>query len=179
MATVTDTRPGTQIHLYTGDGKGKTTAAIGLAVRAAGAGMRVLFIQFLKGRPTSELNALALLADRITMRRFGGRHFVQRGGGRHDAALAQQGLVFASKSIDSGDCDLVVLDEINLAVTMGLLAEADVLDLIDTTPAGVTLVLTGRYAPDSFIERADVVTEMKEVKHHYRLGATACVGIEM
>jgi len=167
------------IHVYTGDGKGKTTAAIGLAVRAAGAGQNVLFVQFLKGQPTSELAILKRLSDRITVQRFGGREFVRNGGTALDASEAERGMKTAARAISSGRYSLVVLDEINVAVAAGLVDVGDVLRLMKTAGAGSTLVLTGRYATEAVIRSADLVTEMKEIKHYYRAGMNACVGIEM
>jgi cob(I)alamin adenosyltransferase len=167
------------IHVYTGEGKGKTTAAIGLTIRAAGAGQRVLFIQFLKRRPTSELAVLEQLSDRITVRRFGGREFVRDGGTAFDACEAARGLAAASAAIASGEYELVVLDEINLAVATGLLDVDDVLTLLTSVGPTITLILTGRYACQAVIAQADLVTEMREVKHYYRQGIAAMSGIEM
>jgi len=167
------------VHVYTGEGKGKTTAAIGLAVRAAGAGLHVFFAQFLKGQDTSELTMLARLSDRITVRRFGGHEFVRNGGTIIDAALAAQGLATATEAITSNRYGLIVLDEINLAVATGLLDVTDVLSLIDLVLPTTTLVLTGRYATDAIIHSADLVTEMREIKHYYHTGVPARTGIEM
>ncbi|MCL2701513.1 MAG: cob(I)yrinic acid a,c-diamide adenosyltransferase [Phycisphaerae bacterium] len=167
------------VHVYTGEGKGKTTASIGLAVRAAGAGLNVFFAQFLKGQPTSELAMLARLSDRIMVRRFGGHEFVRDGGTAVDAAEAARGLATATEAITSGRYGLIVLDEINLAVATGLLDVTDVLAMIDLVPPTTTLVLTGRYATDAVIRSADLVTEMREIKHYYHSGVPACAGIEM
>jgi len=167
------------VHVYTGEGKGKTTASIGLAVRAAGAGLNVFFAQFLKGQPTSELTMLARLSDRITVRRFGGNEFVRNGGTALDTAEATRGLATATEALLSNRYGLVVLDEINLAVATGLLDITDVLTLIDRVPPITTLVLTGRYATDAVIHSADLVTEMREIKHYYHTGTPACTGIEM
>ena len=166
------------VHVYTGDGKGKTTAAIGLAVRAAGAGQQVFFAQFLKGRPTSELAILSRLSDHITVQRFGGSRFVRNGGNAFDAAEAQRGMRAARRAIQAGRYRLIILDEINLAMAIGLLDVDDVLALVDGARPGTTLVLTGRYAPEPIIDAADLVTEMQEIKHYYHTGTEACVGIE-
>jgi cob(I)alamin adenosyltransferase len=167
------------VHVYTGGGKGKTTAAIGLAVRAAGAGQQVFFAQFLKGRPTSELAILSRLSDRITVQRFGGNEFVRNGGNSFDAAEAQRGMRAALQATQSGRYRLIILDEINLALATGLVDVDDVLALIEGVQSGTTLVLTGRYAPEPIIDAADLVTEMQEIKHYYHAGTEACVGIEM
>jgi cob(I)alamin adenosyltransferase len=167
------------LHVYTGDGKGKTTAAIGLAVRAAGAGQRVFFAQFLKGRPTSELAILSRLSDHITVQRYGGSEFVRNGGSEFDGSEAQRGLRAAQRAIQTGRYRLIILDEINLALATGLVDVDDVLALIEGVQSGTTLVLTGRYAPDLIIDAADLVTEMQEIKHYYHAGTEACIGIEM
>jgi cob(I)alamin adenosyltransferase len=166
------------IHIYTGDGKGKTTAAIGLAVRAAGAGQQVFFAQFLKGQPTSELAFLSRLSDRITVQRFGGSGFVRNGGDAFDAAEAQRGMRAARQAARSGPYRLVILDEINLAMATGLVDVDEVLALVEEVQTDATLVLTGRYAPEPIIDAADLVTEMQELKHYYHAGTEACVGIE-
>ncbi len=166
------------VHVYTGDGKGKTTAAVGLTVRAAGAGRRVFFAQFLKGRPAAELISLRRLNGQVTVRRFGGVDFVRDGGTASDADEAATGMAEAFAAVWSGRYSLIVLDEINLAVSMGLVNAADVLSLIDSLRPGTTLVLTGRYAPANLLAAADLVTEMVEVKHYYRQGVSAIEGIE-
>jgi cob(I)alamin adenosyltransferase len=167
------------LHVYTGDGKGKTTAAIGLAVRAAGAGQQVFFAQFLKGQPTSELAILSRLSDRITVQRFGGSGFVRNGGDAFDAAEAHRGMRAARQAIQAGHHLVIILDEINLAMATGLVDVDEVLALVEGARPGTTLVLTGRYAPEPIIDAADLVTEMQEIKHYYHAGTGACVGIEM
>jgi cob(I)alamin adenosyltransferase len=166
------------VHVYTGNGKGKTTAAIGLAVQAAGAGQQVLFVQFLKGCPSSELVILEQLSEWITVRRFGRQRFVQDGGTAADWDQAAQGLSVAASAVGSGEYDLIVLDEVNLAVATGLVEVDDVLALIESVRTGATLVLTGRYAPEAIIDAADLVTEMQAIKHYYHAGVTAMLGIE-
>ena len=167
------------VHVYTGNGKGKTTAAIGLAVRAAGAGQQVFFAQFLKGQPTSELAMLSRLSDYITVQRFGGSGFVRNGGNAFDASEARRGMRAARQAARSGSYRLVILDEINLAMATGLVTLDEVLALVEGVRADSTLVLTGRYAPEPIIDAADLVTEMQELKHYYHAGVPACVGIEM
>jgi cob(I)alamin adenosyltransferase len=167
------------VHVYTGDGKGKTTAALGLALRAAGAGWDVFFGQFAKGGATSELLLLERLSDRITIRQFGHSEFVDSDcPASLDAELADDGWNQARRAVLSGNYALVVLDEVNVAVALGLIAVDSLLELIDARPPGVELVLTGRWAHPRVIQRADLVTEMREVKHYYRSGVLAREGIE-
>ncbi len=166
------------VQVYTGDGKGKTTAALGLALRAAGHGLRVYIGQFMKGQPYGELNALAG-HPRIRIEQYGEPQCIHRDEvTRHHIALAEQGLRCARAAMLSGEYDIVVLDEINVAIWFGLLDSDDVLSLIEQKPARVELVLTGRKAPREIIERADLVTEMREVRHYYARGVMARDGIE-
>lgn len=168
------------VQVYTGDGKGKTTAAMGLAFRAAGRGLRTYVAQFLKGRPTGEIEAARKLAPLVVIEQFGREGFLtaKAGPAAEDVALARAGLDRAREALLSGAYDIVVLDEVNTAVHLKVLTEADVLELIDRRPAAVELVLTGRRAPASFVERADLVTEMRAVKHYFDRGVPAREGIE-
>ncbi len=168
------------VQVYTGNGKGKTTAALGLAFRAAGHGFKTYIAQFLKGQPSGELEAAKKLAPLILIERFGREGFitVKEGPDDEDISRAKAGLARALEAMLSGEFRIVVLDEVNTAVHFGLLPEADVLDLIDRRPATVELVLTGRYAPASFVERADLVTEMTGIKHYLDRGVKAREGIE-
>jgi cob(I)alamin adenosyltransferase len=168
------------IQVYTGNGKGKTTAALGLALRAAGRGFRTYIAQFLKGRPTGEIEAAKRLAPLIRIEQFGRQGFItiKEGPGDEDRERAAAGLARAREAMLSGEYRIVVLDEVSTAVHFKILPERDVLNLIDRRPAGVELVLTGRYAPASFIERADLVTEMTPVKHYFDRGVKAREGIE-
>ncbi|HOM17035.1 MAG TPA: cob(I)yrinic acid a,c-diamide adenosyltransferase [Thermoguttaceae bacterium] len=170
---------GGYVHVYTGDGKGKTTAALGLALRAAGAGWRVFIGQFAKGRDTSELRALARLSDLITVCQFGRAGWIRPTPTAEDIAAAREGLARCREAIASGQYRLVILDEANLGPMLRLFSLEDLLDLLDARPDGVELVLTGRYAHPAVLERADVVTEMRELKHYYRQGVLARTGIEM
>ena len=166
------------VHVYTGNGKGKTTAALGLAVRARGRGLEVLVVQFMKGNVEyGELTSLGDLGIEVVQ--FGRPDFVDR----HDpdpvdVRMAQEGLEFAAERVGSGEYDMVVLDEINVAAAWGLVPAEDVLKIVKERPGNLELVLTGRYAPDGFIEAADLVTEMVEVKHYFRKGAEARDGVE-
>ena len=168
------------IQIYTGDGKGKTTAALGLALRAAGRGIRTYIAQFLKAQPTGEIEAIKKLAPLVRIEQFGREGFitVKDAPGDEDIERAKAGLAKAREAMLSGAYRIVVLDEVNTAVHFKVLPEKDVLDLIDERPAAIELVLTGRYAPASFVDRADLVTEMKAVKHYFDRGVKAREGIE-
>ncbi len=166
------------VQVYTGDGKGKTTAALGLALRAAGAGLRVYFGQFIKNGDYSELRALARFADRVTVAQFGLGRFVGREPAPEDREAARQGLREIHNVLVSGAYDLVIGDEANVAASRGLIDEANLLELIDQRPPQVELVLTGRGAPAAVLARADLVTEMRAVRHYYDQGVGARVGIE-
>ena len=181
------------IHVYTGDGKGKTTAALGLALRAAGCGFCTYFCQFLKGQQYGELEAAQWLAagapegdqrPPITIERFGQPSFVRRSvdgtplTSEEDMRLARAGLDAARRAMASGRYELVVLDEINVALYFRLLTIREVLAVMDEKPEGVELVLTGRRVPDEILARADYVTEMREIHHPYQQGIKARRGIE-
>jgi cob(I)alamin adenosyltransferase len=166
------------VQVYTGGGKGKTTAALGLALRAAGAGLKVFVAQFVKGMSYSELEALKKLSDLITVRQYGRRCFIREEPDEQDVAVARRGLDEVRHVLGSGDYRVVILDEANIATHFGLFSVGELLDLIDAKPEGVELVLTGRNADPRVIERADLVTEMREVKHYYRRGVEARDGIE-
>ena len=167
-----------QVHVYTGNGKGKTTAALGLALRAAGAGWNVFLAQFAKGRATSELAALDRYADRITVRQYGRSGWLRENGLEADARSAEQGLAECAEAIASGDYRLVILDEANVAAMFELFPLEDLLAVIDAKPPEVELVITGRDAHRQVLDRADLITEMREVKHYYREGVLARAGIE-
>ena len=166
------------VQVYTGDGKGKTTAALGLAIRAAGAGMRVYIGQLVKNAAYSELATLRRLADCITVEQFGRGCFLLTEPAPEDVAAARRGLDAIGQAMQSGGYDLVVADEANVAVALHLLDEADLLALIDRRPPAVELLLTGRGAPPGVIARADLVTEMRSHKHYYDRGIEARKGIE-
>ncbi len=166
------------VQVYTGDGKGKTTAALGLALRAAGYGRATYIGQFMKGRHYGELSALAQIAE-ITIEQYGDPEHVRREdvADRH-IARARAGLERARQAILSHRYHIVILDEVNVALWFGLLVEADVMALLDQRPPEIELVLTGRRAPPALLERADLVTEMRMVRHYYETGVTAREGIE-
>ncbi len=167
-----------QVHVYTGDGKGKTTAAFGLVLRAVGHDMRVYVGQFMKGQPYGEIQALAH-HPLVTIVQYGTPGYIRREDvGQGDRQRATDGLALARDAIVSGGFDLVVLDEIATAVWFGLLSVDDVLALIAAKPPAMELVLTGRRAPQAVLDRAGLVTEMREVKHYYRDGVLARPGVE-
>jgi len=167
------------IHVYTGDGKGKTTAALGLALRAAGYGWHTYIGQFMKSQNDGELRAAALLGDLLTIEQFGKPTFIHVGQATpEDMRLAQEGLAAARRAMLSGKYQIVILDEVNVALYFQLIAVQDVLDVLDARPQGVELVLTGRRVPEEILARADYVTEMREHKHPYQKGIQARQGIE-
>jgi len=165
------------IQVYTGNGKGKTTAALGLALRASGAGRKVYLCQFLKGKDYCELHSLNKLKN-IKVEQFGTKCFVRNLPTREDIKLARAGLAAAKKAIHDKSYSLVVLDEINIALKLKLIDLKDVLGLIKSTPAKTELVLTGRNAHPMVIKLADLVSEINEVKHYYMKGVKARKGIE-
>ncbi len=168
------------VQVYTGEGKGKTTAAIGLAIRAAGHGLKVFICQFLKGRRTGEFILIKkALAGQIDIFQCGSEKFIiTEEDKREHRETARRALEFSKKALVSKDYDLVILDEINVAVHLGLIDLKDVITIIESKPESVELVLTGRNAPSEIIERADLVTEMKEIKHPFKKGIGAREGIE-
>ncbi len=164
--------------VFTGDGKGKTTAAVGQAVRALGHGFRVYMIHFMKGRDYGEFLALDKMPG-LTLVRAGRDCFVSREDPDPvDLDLARDGFARAGEAIRGGEYDLVVLDEINVAVDFGLIAEEDLIGLLREKPAGVTVVLTGRGASQELVKMADMVSEVLAIKHHYEQGADCMPGIE-
>lgn len=168
------------VLVYTGDGKGKTTASLGLVLRAVGHKEKVYIIQFMKGdEKYGEVQAIRQYLPNVTLVQKGLDAFVKKGSpSSEDLKLANEGLNLAQEVIASGKYDLVVLDEINVAVDYGLLKEQDVINLISLKPDFTTIVLTGRYASQKIIEEADMVSEVKEIKHHYKQGIASQQGIE-
>ncbi len=167
------------IEIYTGNGKGKTTAALGLALRAAGHNWRVLIVQFMKGDPEyGEVKAVRFVPG-IELHQFGLKTFVKRGSpDEEDVRLAKEGLEFAQVAIRGGRYHMVILDEVNVAIDYGLLSLGEVLQLVKECPQEVELVLTGRNAPPELIAAADLVSEVREIKHPFQKGVVNRVGID-
>jgi cob(I)alamin adenosyltransferase len=167
------------IQVYTGDGKGKTTAALGLAIRAAGAGLRVQIVQFMKGQVYSELKALERFSDVLEIHQTGGTKCIRKEDVTdNDKDEARRGLDLAGKYLQHECVDVLVLDEILVAHWFGLVSLEEILSLMEGKSEDLELVLTGRRAPQEVIDKADLVTEMREVKHYYRQGVPARRGIE-
>jgi len=167
------------IHVYTGNGKGKTTAALGQAMRAIGHGLKVLMIQFMKGKINyGELEAAKKLSN-FTIEQFGRPDFVNpENPAEEDIRLARAGLARAVEAVDSRKYDIVILDEINVAVNFGLIESADIIALFKRKPDDVTLILTGRYMPEEFEPFADLITDCREVRHYFNKGTKAREGFE-
>jgi len=165
------------IQVYTGCGKGKTTAAIGLAVRASGYGKKIFIAQFMKGKYYGEISALKKIKD-ITLVQCGGRCFIKSRPKPKDIDIAQAAIKKVARSVREGKYDIIVMDEINVALHIGLVRINQVLEIMGLTPAKTELVLTGRYCPKEIINKADLVSEIKEIKHYYRQGVKARKGIE-
>ncbi|MDK2919749.1 MAG: cob(I)alamin adenosyltransferase [Candidatus Petromonas sp.] len=165
------------IHVYTGNGKGKTTAALGLALRALCAGKKVYIGQFVKGIRYSEVKAEEYLPD-LKIEQLGRSCFIEREPEQEDIDAAKMGLEKCKQILEKGEHDVVILDEINIALYFKLFTVKDVLETLKARDPKVEVVLTGRYAPEEIIEVADLVTEMKEIKHYYYKGVMAREGIE-
>ena len=165
-------------QVYTGNGKGKTTAAIGLAVRAAGAGIKVFIAQFIKMGDYSEIKALKRFSDLITVEQFGLGRFANRKPAPEDIKAAQKGLERVRAVMASDEYDIIIMEEANVAAKLGLFAVQDLLKIIINKPSNKELVITGRGASPRIIENADLVTEMKPIKHYYQKGVPARIGIE-
>lgn len=167
------------VQVYTGNGKGKTSAAFGLALRAVGRGLSVYMIQFIKGGfDYGELYVVDKLPN-FTLKAFGrGKFITEMPPGKEDVKLARDAFRLAKKTVEEGKHDVVILDEINVVLELGMISKKEVLQLIKSKPEHVELVLTGRYAPKEIVEAADLVTEMKQVKHPFDTGYPARKGIE-
>lgn len=165
------------IHLYTGNGKGKTTAAIGLAIRAVGAGKRVFIAQFVKGMHYSELETLKRIPE-VEIRQYGLDCFIKNKPTQKDIDAARIGLSEVTRVILENSFDVFILDEICIALYYNLFEEEEILNLLITKPKEMEIVLTGRYASKALIEISDLVTEMTETKHYYNNGVQARKGIE-
>jgi cob(I)alamin adenosyltransferase len=165
-------------QIYTGNGKGKTTAAFGLALRAAGAGKKVFFAQFVKGKTYSEIKAVEQWLPLITVKQFGRGCFIVKQPQQADIDAAQNGLNEVRNILQSGEYQLVVLDEANIAIFYKLFTASELFEAIENRHTDTEVVVTGRYAPQELIDAADLVTEMKEIKHYYNNGIEAREGIE-
>lgn len=165
------------IQVYTGDGKGKTTASIGLAVRAAGAGLNVYIVQFLKKGDYSEIKALSRFKN-ITIEQYGLGKFVKGKPSEEDIAAGHAGYLRLCELLKAGKHDVVIAEEANVALMCGLFSEDQMLTLMEMKPDHVELIITGRGATPKIIDRANLVTEMKEIKHYYSQGVKARTGIE-
>jgi len=163
------------VQIYTGNGKGKSTAAIGQAVRAAGFGLKTFIAQFMKEYPYNELVSLNYLSEWITIEQFCGDEYVYKKElpGEEELAKAKKGLLSAKEKMLSGEYDLIILDEAIVAIYFKLIEINELVEFIKVKPENVELILTGRYCPEELIEFADLVTEMKEVKHYYQKGITS------
>ncbi len=176
-----DPRPEGRVQVYTGNGKGKTTAALGLAVRAACSGCRVFIGQFMKGGDYGELRLPEHFPGLITMEQFGTPRLICRGEtpGDEDLEKAAMGVSRMISAVSGDEYRLVIADELNVTVHLGLLTPADAMRIVHARAAGVELVITGRYAPREILDAADLITEMNEVRHYYAVeGLAARKGIE-
>ncbi len=166
------------IQIYTGNGKGKTTAALGLALRAAGRDKRILIVQFMKKWDYGELHSIKKI-PRITIKTFGTKDFVYKGKAKEiDFQEARRAFTEGAEGVFSGKYDIVIFDELNVALDFGLLEIEEVVNFLKSKPEGVEIIITGRNAPSELIELADLVTEMQEVKHPFQKGVNARIGIE-
>jgi len=168
------------VQVYTGNGKGKTTAALGLAVRAAGFGLKTYIAQFMKEFPYSEINSLKYLAKWITIEQFGGDEFVykKKPPSKNEIRKIMSGLNAAKEKMLCGKYDIIILDEACVSIYFKLIRIDEILNFIKLKPSGVEIVITGRYCPQEIIDAADLVTEMKEIKHYYEKGILSRQGIE-
>lgn len=166
------------IQVYTGDGKGKTTAALGLVVRAVGAGKKVFFAQFVKGHIYSEIKTLQQHFPSVEVRQYGLNCFICNAPTEADITAARKGFDEVTDIILSGEYDIVILDEANIATCYNLFSVDELIALLKQKPENTEIIITGRYAAPELIALADLVTEMQEVKHYYNKGVQARVGIE-
>jgi cob(I)alamin adenosyltransferase len=166
------------IHVYTGNGKGKTTAALGLALRAVGAGKKVFFAQFIKGKIYSEIEAVRKFVPGITIKQYGLGCFIVEKPTETDIRAARKGLAEVADVLKSDKYDVVVLDEATIALYYQLFSTDEFLDILKNKKQETEIVVTGRYAPPDLIEMADLVTDLQEVKHYYTKGIEARKGIE-
>ena len=165
------------VHIYTGNGKGKTTASLGLALRAVCAGKKVYMGQFIKGMKYSEVKVQELLPN-FEIEQLGRNCFITKEPEQADYDAAKEGLKICAKKMSSGEYDVVIMDELNIALYYKLFSIEEVIEIISARAEHVEVIITGRYAHEKVIEFADLVTEMKEIKHYYTEGVQARVGIE-
>lgn len=166
------------VQVYTGNGKGKSTAAFGLAMRAVGAGKKVFIGQFLKSKHYSELDSIGKMEPAITLRQFGLGCLLYKDATPEDISAARNGLKVAEEAICSNEYDVVILDEANIAVHFNFFTVEELIEVINKRNPACEVIVTGRYAKQELIDFADLVTEMREVKHYYQQGIQARVGIE-
>jgi cob(I)alamin adenosyltransferase len=166
------------IQVYTGDGKGKTTASMGLAIRAIGAGFKVLFAQFMKSGDYNEIRFFSKFGDNINIMQFGSGSFVFGKPSEKDYQMAAEGLKKIEEIISQNIYNIIILDEINVVLSKKLLEITDFMAFLDRMPSHIEIILTGRNAPKEIIDRADLVTEMLAIKHYYEKGVAAREGIE-
>ncbi|MBC2715994.1 MAG: cob(I)yrinic acid a,c-diamide adenosyltransferase [Desulfobacteraceae bacterium] len=166
------------VQVYTGDGKGKTTAAFGLALRAVGAGLKVFIGQFVKGMHYSELDSLKKLSDQITIKQYGQDCFIHNEPEEEDIRIARDGLAEMKAVLSSGEYQLVIMDEANIGTYYNLFSVEELLDAVENRHESIEVVITGRKADPELIRRADLVTEMMQIKHYYTEGVQARPGIE-
>ncbi len=168
------------IQVYTGNGKGKSSAAIGIAVRAAGAGLKTFFVQFMKVFPYSEINSLTKLSEFITLKQYGKDDFIFRkeNPNAEEIKETQLGLKEAKAAMHSGEYDLLILDEVCVSIYFKLFTTDEIIDFLKQKPENVEVILTGRYCPDKIIEIADLVSEIKEIKHYFTKGILSRKGFD-
>ena len=166
------------VQVYTGDGKGKTTAALGLVLRAAGAGLKVFIAQFIKMGDFSEVKSLERFSDLVRLEQFGRGRLGKKQPPPESVAAARKGIERVKQVMASGEYAIVILEEANVAVSKGLFSVEDLIDLIEKKPAAMELIITGRNADPRIIERADLVTQMTKIKHYFQKGVRARIGIE-
>ena len=165
------------VQIYTGEGKGKTTAAIGLAVRASGAGLKVFILQFIKNGDYSEIKILKKIKN-ITIKQCGRGCFIRTKARAIDVRCAKNGIAMAGRSALSGKYDIIILDEINIAIKLGLVDIKEVINIIKNRCSSCEIVLTGRHCPTELFKYADLITDMREIKHPFAKGVKSRLGIE-
>ena len=168
------------VQVYTGNGKGKTTAALGQALRAAGGGLKTFIVSFMKDSPYGELKSIQHLSEWIRLEQYGNDTFVfkKKPPKESDLEAARHGLQRVREAMLSGKYDIIIMDEVCVALHFALLNTESIISFLEEKPETVELILTGRYCPQELIEKADLVTEMKEIKHYYQKGVSSRRGIE-